>query len=562
MFKHSVLKNNKGGGMVIGFFALLIILAFGISFLTMSMSSLTVAKADYQRARALELAEAGVERAISLLKGTAPDGTTNGSWRTIHPSTNPDNHNGDTWYTETISPGESFKVCVRTAGGGDSTKIVITSVGTATYGSSATSRTLKVLIERKAENVNPWSNVIFGGVGQAGKSINGNVRMRGSVHLLGDGEKYTDIDGDKHWDDNETYTDENFNGQYDIGETYTDVDGDGHRDAREPFIDVNGNGTRDPALTVTDIATETGGTADVGNNYDGMPVNLQNKLPSLPTKTFGGETVSSLSAKLRVKHGRVNISGSAVVGYPNASGNGIKETMDGTYVSDGYGGNAGTVAVHSDNGYTHGYDLGDDLVQFPSLMDPYPPYPSYKAYLALNSLSIPGSLAIGDTSFNVSNLFGSISYDSTTGLLKTTGIVMINGDLEINGKGGTLIYEGDGTLFSTDDANIHCNVLPKTGFPLTDRLGIIAAHDMGIATGSGDSQLTMALAMYAQYRIDIGKQCEIAGTCVTSFFSMKNVPHIYQVPKLSDNLPPGLPGSKPIWIVTITIKSWQDLGGS
>ncbi|MEN6519900.1 MAG: hypothetical protein ABFD46_01950 [Armatimonadota bacterium] len=555
MSKHSVLRNCKGNGMIIGFFTLLIVAAFGISFLSFSVVTLNESRTDRDRAKALEAAESGVEMAIARLKA-------DGTWRN-HSSSNPDDHSGDELYTKNIteSGDEKFEVCVRDAAGGDPTRIVITSRGIVKTAEKTTRRTLKVLIERKAENVNPWNNVIFGGVGQAGKSINGNVRMRGSVHLLGDGEKFTDIDGDEHWDDNEPYNDKNFNGQYDIDESYTDVDGDGHRDAREPFVDVNGNGIRDPALTVTDIAEEISGTADVGNNYNGMPSNLRNMLPSLPTKTFGGESVDSLSAKLRVKHGRVNISGSAVVGYSNVTGNSAKETLDGAYVSDGYGGNKGTAGVNADNGYTNGYDLGDDLVQFPSLLDPYPPYATYKAYLALNSLQIPGSLTIGGTSFNASNSFGSVTYDSTTGVLKTTGIVMINGDLEINGRNGNLTYEGNGTLFSTGDTSIHCNVLPKSGFPLTDRLGIIAGQSMGVATGSGDSQLTMALAMYAQYRISIGKQCEIGGTCVSSFFSMKNVPHIYQVPKLSENLPPGLPGSDPIWIVSITIKSWQDLGG-
>jgi len=549
MLNKLVLRNHNGSGMIIGFFALLVLFAFGISFLSVGLSSFMAAKRDYLRVRALEVAEAGVEQAIAFLRGTAPDGTTGGIWRT-------------TGYTDKIVLGEEFSINVRDAAGGNPDRIVITSTGSVTYGSLSATRTIKVLVERKGENVNSWNNVIFGGVGQAGKSINGNVRMRGSVHLLGDGEAFNDIDGDGHWDDDEPYTDKNGNGQYDIGEPYTDKDGDGKRDAREPYIDVNGNGTRDPALTVTDIAEEISGNADIGNNYNGMPYNLMDKIPPIPTTMFGGENVGSLSAKLRVKHGRVNISGSAVAGYPNIPGNNVKETLDGAYVSDGYGGNKGTASVNSDNGYANGYDLGDGLVKFPALIDPYPPYGSYKDYLDAHSLHIDGGLEIGGVSFSASNEYGSISYDKSTGVLQISGIVRVSGNIEIYGKSKSLTYSGAGTLYSTDDINVHCNVLPKYDFPITDRLGLIAAKNMGIATGNGDSQLTMALAMYAQYLISIGKQCEIAGTCVSSFFSMKNVPHIYQVPKLTENLPPGLPGADPIWVVTISVKSWQDLGGN
>lgn len=562
MYMKSILKSRKGAGMILGLFALLVLFAFGMSFLSVAASSVITAKRDYLRARALEVAEAGMERGLSYLRGTAPDGSTDGSWRTTHPSANPENHTGDTWYTETLATGESFQLCVRTAAGGDPDRIMLTCVSTVTHGSASASRTLKALIERRVENIAVWNNVIFGGVGQTGKSINGNVRMRGSVHLLGDGESYTDVDGDGRWDQTESYTDSNSNGQYDLGEPFTDTDGDGHRDTIEPFNDVNGNGTRDPALTVTDLAEEISGTADVGNNYNGMPVNLSSKIPAPPTGTVGGESVETLSAKLRVKHGRVDISGSATVGASNVTGDTTKETMDGAYVSDGYGGTKGSASVYSDNGAAHGYDLGDGIVTFPAMTDPYPGYASYQAYLAANSLQIGSDLTLSGTSYAASNAYGSISYNATTGLLQVSGIVYVNGDIQLYGKSKAMTYSGSGTLVSTEDIDVHCDVLPQTGFPVTDRLGMIAAHNMGIATGGGDSQLTMAVAAYAQYRITIGKQCEIAGSIVSSYFAMSNVPHIYQVPQLSDNLPPGMPGGDPIWIVTLSTLSWEDQAGA
>ena len=348
--------NRRGSGIVLALFVMMILFTLGISYLMVGSSSLVSAKRDVLRARALACAEAGVDRAMKLLLSDPP-----GGFHTVHPSANPDNHTADTWYgPETVNTGDTFRLCVRPGTGIFTGKVVITSEGIVTNAGATVSRTVKVVLTTNQENVSVWNNVIFGGVGQACRSINGNVVIRGSVHLLGDGEDFTDVDGDGRWDDNESYTDSNHNGQYDLGEPYADTDGDGHRDAREPFVDANGNGTRDPALTVTDMAEEISGTANVGNNYNGMPADLRALLPALDQVSYGGELVDSLDAKLRVKHGKVNISGSASVGDPNAPGNSTKETMDGVYVSDGFGGNKGADSVYSDNGTTKGYDLGDE----------------------------------------------------------------------------------------------------------------------------------------------------------------------------------------------------------
>lgn len=548
-----ILAKNSGSAMIMAMCALMVIFVFALSFLSVATSSITSATRSDMSSRALEVAEAGVEKAIYYLKNTAPDGSTGGSWRTEHAAAD---HSGDVWHEESLATDEIFKLCVRTAAGTNQNRIVITSVGTVTHGDASLSKTIEVVIERDAENVSPWHNVIFGGVGQAGKSINGNVRMRGSVHLLGDGEDFTDVDGDKRWDDNESFTDQNHNGQYDFGEPYTDVDHDGHRDAREPFIDANGNGTRDPALTVTDLAEDISGTADIGNNYNGMPAAISSKIPTIPMTSFGGESVGSLSAKLRVKHGRVSISGSASVGYANVAGNGVKETVDGTFVSDGYGGNKGASSVYSDSGTAKGYDLGEDLVQFPALIDPYPPYATYQDYLAANSYVSTGQMDIGSTTFTKGDAKGSISFDKNTKVMEVHGIVYVNGTVNLNTD---IVYKGGGTIVSTGDINVHGNLLPQTKFPSTDKLGLVAAHNMGIATGGGDSQLNLAFAGYAQYKITMAKQCEFAGTIVSSFFAMSNVPHLYQVPALSTCLPPGMPGGDPIWITSISVKSWRDL---
>ena len=556
-------KANRGSGMVLAFFVLTLVVAFSFSLVSLAWNSLAVSKRDVLRARAFACAEAGVDRAISFLMSGGPNGEGCGDWRTYHHSSDPDNHSGDTFYSFSLAEGETARICVRDGSGITAGKIVVTSIGSVTQGGRTLTRTIKTVLNLSRENVCVWSNAIFGGVGQAGKSINGNVAIHGSIHLLGDGEEFTDVDGDKRWDDNETYTDSNHNGQYDPGEPYTDTDADGHRDAREPFYDANGNGTRDPALTVTDMASEISGSANMNNNYALMPPELRSKVPDPPQVVYGGETSESLSAKLRVKHGRVNISGSASVGFANEPGNSLKETIDGTYVSDGFGGNKGTAGVFSDNGYTHGYDLGEGLVKMPLIdFGTYTAggqtYSTYLEYLRLNATVVPGDLTLTKgVATTISGPNGSLQLDAA-GNMTVSGIVYVAGNLSFGPSKARIIYEGSGTIVTPQSAFIHCDLLPKTNFPRNDALGLIARDRIELATGGGDAQLSMALAMYAQHRIISSKQNEIAGTMVASYYSMSQVPKLYQVPELADHLPPGLPGSDPIYIVSIATESWKE----
>lgn len=545
MLGNRVRPSNRGSGVIMGFFVIMILVTLGVSFLSVTATSIITSKHDGLRTRAMACAEAGVDKAAAAIMTSLDD----------HPSDTipPTALGGNDYYTVSYGPGSGI-----TNG-----KIVVTSTGTATEAGVTITRTIKVVYDYRKENVNVWSNAIFGGVGQSGKSINGNVKIRGSVHLLGDGEAYTDTDGDGHYDAPEPYTDSNHNGQWDQGEPYTDLDADGRFSAGEPFQDVNGNGYRDPALTVTDLAEEISGNADMANNYSGMAANLRTVVPNPPTKLFGGENVESLSAKVRVKHGRVNISGSAVAGYANVTGNSTKETLDGAYVSDGFGGTAGTAAVHSDNGFSNGYDLGDGVVDMPLLtFGSYTKdgitYDNYLSYLQQTSTVYAGSITIKNgVPMNIVGPNGSLTVDAA-GNMNITGKVYITGNISFD-RAGPITYSGSGSLCTPENVYIHCNVLPQHKFTEPDTLGVIAAKKIELATGAGDAQLTMALAMYGQQQIVSNKQNEVAGTMVTSYFSMANVPKLYQVPGLDKHLPPGMPGADPIYVASISVVSWQEV---
>lgn len=67
----------------------------------------------------------------------------------------------------------------------------------------------------------------------------------------------------------------------------------------------------------------------------------------------------------------------------------------------------------------------------------------------------------------------------------------------------------------------------------------------------------MVGAFYAQGTIRSAKQNVIAGTFVSNYFDLgKNVPSVFQVPTLTANLPPAMPGVKEFY--TIRILNWRD----
>jgi len=324
-------------------------------------------------------------------------------------------------------------------------------------------------------------------------------------------------------------------------------------------------------LIATDISSSFSGTAYIGNNYDGMPALIQSKIPPLAPpdnqKSWNGEVVYTLNTEVRVKHGKVNISGTATIGQADLSGNILKETIDGIYVNDGYGGNKGAANVYSDNGTSEKYDLGD-MVKFPSLQDRYKDpvsgitYSTYEDYLEAISYEVPVSkIDATVASFNYVDPGGkgSISWNQALRTLTISGIVRIGGSLDIASKNAGVTYVGCGTLFAEGDIKIHGNFLPATTFPMGDVAGLIAKGRMELATGAGESQLYMAGAFYAEQKIVSAKQNQIAGTFVSSYFDMgTNVPNIYQVPSLVDHLPPGMPGREKIWVVRIYVDSWRE----
>jgi hypothetical protein len=421
----------------------------------------------------------------------------------------------------------------------------------------ATNRRVEVIYE--GSNVNVWENAIFAGSGQAGGLINGNVSIHGSVHLLGD--------------------------SLVVGAL---------------------------ALAAIDLS----GTSLIHNNYVGIPANLEVRVPPIPQAVFEGETVSTLEAKLRAKAGLVGMSGNSEIGEPNILGNTYKETMDGLYVTSGWIGNSviddgdrgDPTSAFSDNGWDETYDLGDK-VPFPVLADDWRnatngakvqdpatgtwyTHEDYFNQVLVADPDNPGDGAYnGDININArgshyywnattgEELSGSlpatapnptddyILFNESTDVLEINGQIRINGNLSFTGKGNqkTINYTGRAAFLVYGDVAIDTSLIScnngdpndiADSFPVNNIIGIMASEDMVVGS---TSQLDIMGAFYAQNKIQSSKQTNVMGTFVSNYFDMgTNVPNIYQVPALADNLPLGMIGNYPI--LAISQVAWRELG--
>ena len=79
-----------------------------------------------------------------------------------------------------------------------------------------------------------------------------------------------------------------------------------------------------------------------------------------------------------------------------------------------------------------------------------------------------------------------------------------------------------------------------------------------ITLGVVAPQLLLTGAYYTAGTATSGKQTELAGTIVCKNFDITaQVPKIWQVPSLSANLPPGMPGSAAVWV--FTDRTWREI---
>jgi len=494
--------DNSGSLLILSYLVIFVLLALGAAFIALSINESRVAERQRRTTLAFHIAEAGIERALYDLRQDFINDADSPSWAdgdinglTIGPDTTDFYSTG---YGSTSLNSGSYAVQLKNVSG-ISDAIWIRSPGTL----GDVQQTIEVYA--KIVSISPWNNAIFAGGGAAGAMVNGNVNIRGSVHILGTG------------------------------------------------------------LQSSDLVVDLGGTSEIiGNNYEDLAAALKAKVPALPTTTVNGETVETLSAVLRVKRGIIGLSGSATAGEADVAGNAYKETIDAAYVTDGYGGSQGTANVHSDNGSSSAYDLGD-TVSFPSLSDPYGGYSTYQGYLEANALVISSAADLTtlanitpDSSFSFSSAKGSINMDGS-GNLAVSGIVYIDNGGSLNtskaGSNKTITYTGSGTILAEGNVQINTDLVTNgnNSFP-ANILGIMTPNTIGF----NEANIDVMGLFYAEDTIQAQKQTDIIGTVVSNYFDMgTNVPSVYQVPDVINHLPAGLIGQDATWIMKTV--SWRKI---
>ncbi len=485
-----LIVNQRGSVLLIVYFVVIVLLGIGAAFAVLAGSESKTAERQRLTAVAFHLAEAGIERALSdLRRDFIADGTMN-SWI-----------NGDIHDFEIGPDTENYydiPYTGTTLNGGSyavQLKNVTGSPGDIWIKSRGVAGGVAQTIDVYARmfSVSPWNYAIFAGRGASGAMVNGNVDIRGSVLILGSG------------------------------------------------------------LNPGDLAIDLRGTAEfVGNNYRTLAAALRAKVPALPTVVIGGQTVETLNAKLHVKRGIIGLSGSSSVGEANVAGNAYKETADGVFINDGFGGNQGAANVFSDNGTTNAYDMGE-AVRFPSLSDPYMGYSTYQEYLRNNALILTNELnnVTAASSFSYSNANGSISMDGA-GNLTVSGIVYVDGGNSVNlvDKRKTINYTGKGSILSTGNVRVDVNLLTagNNSFPFNN-IGFMTPNNITLGT---TAQMDVMGLFYAENQIVCSKQTDVLGTFVSNYFNMgTNVPAIYQVPEVINHLPPGMIGGNAYWYMVV-----------
>lgn len=492
-----IIHNEQGVALIVALLMLVVIMAMGIAATNTSIVEGWLS-ANYRSSKqAFHVAEAGLELMKYYLGNDASVDPSH-SWANntfYFPSGTVTANNSSNYYSinvpGTISVGNktgTFSIRLKNVGSPFSPNaIVVESTGT------VSGATAVVEAQLVFKNYGPWNNAIFAGIGASGRTIKGDVDMRGSVHILGAG------------------------------------------------------------LNPTDYAVEMSGSVLVGNNYNGMPESLRVLIPSIGSP-------ESLGTELRVKRGKVGLSGSAKVGQPEVT-SANKDTVNGVYVTDGYGGTSGASSIYSDNGTGNAYDLGNDIT-FPSLNNPYGGYATYADYLTANAYVYSGNLNIGTGTDSFTAVDdrgkGSVIWNKDTATLTVSGLIKVTGDINISNSGTPYTYKGKGTLYVSDPLKkitIKNNLLPSQadgGFP-QNAIGFIAAGDLIVGKVA---QLQTAGAFYAEGKIISDKQNKILGTFVSNYFDVgSQVPSIYQVPSLAANLPPYMPGSQGYYVVQV--RSWR-----
>ncbi len=354
---------------------------------------------------------------------------------------------------------------------------------------------------------------------------------------------------------------------------------------------VNGTFTIRGSAYVRGPAALGSGTRIYNNYTDGAgeatpdPL-IVGKLPRLP----GG----SLEGVFRVR-GDLSLSGSSSIGLPENASDGVKQTMQGLYVTGDTTAPAG--AIHADRVGTRVPDVPP-----PSLLDYHAGLDAregttrvrdaggateadramslYREDAGVTVLNDATAGALGiekeggcfrisesTPSFTLGNPGNRLRYDGTAAQLTFEGagprgegvLAFVDGCLRIR-LPGALQYSNRGTLAVNGDIRLDGErgggaLYASGSYPSPHSLGFIARSDI-VFGGDPGSQLLGAF--FAGEQVRVRRQVRIGGAVVAAAgIRLDQVAALYQVPALVANLPPGMPGSGARWILTAF--NWREM---
>ena len=139
-----------------------------------------------------------------------------------------------------------------------------------------------------------------------------------------------------------------------------------------------------------------------------------------------------------------------------------------------------------------------------------------------------------------------------------SGIVYVDGgDLIMNEAGSKKIinYTGKGSIYVSGNVTIDTNLYTagNSSYP-TNIMAVMTPNNITFNQASID---VMGL-FYGETKITVQKQTVITGALVTNYFDLgTNVPSIYYVPAVMNNMPNGLIGTSSLW--QLNAVAWQEL---
>ena len=562
------LKAQRGFALIAGLLALVVLSILATVFMTLSTTESQIAFNDKYATRALYVAEMAVERARRDLKYDADfdrDGITNQYFASPTPVAGGQPANciplivwqgvppqqrcydlggpipaqpavvppypGDSIYFQSLytnvnldayADGSTYDLKLGLL---DSNKLTIRAEGT---GPLQTRKTVDVRVE--VRDLSVWNNAIFAGGGGAGARINGNVKIAGSVHILGQG----------------------------LG----------------------------PGGTAADF----GGGAGIFNWYNGIDAIFTGKLPDINPSTLDAE-VRVKEGQIYMNSGASRVGNSASDGVPAGLKARLDGVYSEYGFAGSFG---DQYVYSDNGVYAKYDLPADYSIPFPSLTGPRPDglLGTYEDWLDASSWDpvtagvLPGSAVSGTdltiykntATFDVTDGFNRIAWDAISqtltvqGIIRTPGAIILGGTTgptkittifyTTGGVGGTLYAKQAGADWSEPgntgvhqvSITVNSDLLPVGVFPTVDTIGLLAKDRLVMAR----SQNHVAAAVFAENQVEITKQYQVVGAVVSRFFDMGGqVPSVYQMPNLVKYLPPGMPGGQVLNFIKIL--SWREI---